>query len=612
MTRRGGALNAELRPRRTPRGDHRDDAPDAATATPVRTSSSSHPADSSSSPRALHPAAADALRHIDALARRVGLPRANDPERGSARTFPAEAETRAAADRTLEAERVDAERHREARVRARVRAARDDRDDTSRPTVPRHLADVSRPTVPRRFADHLARRRVASDSNANATDVSNSHSTVDPPPAATSPSSPATPSAFVARGAADAALEDARAALARAADADARLMRAAVAPTPAPPPSRTRRERPTRETGTAGRGAENRGGDVFESGGDGSEDRRDTNRRGGAVDAASRDERDDRRGGFDDPFAFASRRRAETAARREALAARVRRWKNGEPDAEDRIRTDDDAVKAAAKARASAATLARALRRLERVATEVPAATTGTPPAARARAPGETPSHRSTPSRRSTRASSSPANHSASIDLPASIRIPTRDETLDVIRAMEERARSRHAETVVGPENAAAWMVRRAERDAGPGEEQNADDDAATAAVRGLRRLRLARTRTDAETRTDADDGSDDGSDADSAGLSPPTRPTRRDDGEGAHSDCEGADDGCALSASPPTRPPPFATRISPAGQNPTAGSNDDDDECSDAPDAATFAGDETGRLRHVKDFESLMAYAFD
>ena len=42
------------------------------------------------------------------------------------------------------------------------------------------------------------------------------------------------------------------------------------------------------------------------------------------------------------------------------------------------------------------------------------------------------------------------------------------------------------------------------------------------------------------------------------------------------------------------------------------AGSNDDDDECSDAPDAATFAGDETGRLRHVKDFESLMAYAFD
>ena len=177
---------------------------------------------------------------------------------------------------------------------------------------------------------------------------------------------------------------------------------------------------------------------------------------------------------------------------------------------------------------------------------------------------------------------------------------------------MEERARSRHAETVVGPENAAAWMVRRAERDAGPGEEQNADDDAATAAVRGLRRLRLARTRTDAETRTDADDGSDDGSDADSAGLSPPTRPTRRDDGEGAHSDCEGADDGCALSASPPTRPPPFATRISPAGQNPTAGSNDDDDGCSDAPDAATFAGDETGRLRHVKDFESLMAYAFD
>ena len=149
MTRRGGALNAELRPRRTPRGDHRDDAPDAATATPVRASSSSHPADSSSSPRALHPAAADALRHIDALARRVGLPRANDPARGSARTFPAEAETRAAADRTLEAERVDAERHREARVRARVRAARDDRDDTSRPTVPRHFADVSRPTVPR-------------------------------------------------------------------------------------------------------------------------------------------------------------------------------------------------------------------------------------------------------------------------------------------------------------------------------------------------------------------------------------------------------------------------------------------------------------------------------
>ena len=318
MTRRGGALNAELRPRRTPRGDHRDDAPDAATATPVRASSSSHPADSSSSPRALHPAAADALRHIDALARRVGLPRANDPARGSARTFPAEAETRAAADRTLEAERVDAERHREARVRARVRAARDDRDDTSRPTVPRHLADVSRPTVPRHLADHLARRRVASDSNANATDVSNSHSTVDPPPAATSPSSPATPSAFVARGAADAALEDARAALARAADADARLMRAAAAPTPAPPPSRTRREWPTAsETGTAGRGAENRGGDVFESGGDGSEDRRDTNCRGGAVDAASRDERDDRRGGFDDPFAFASRRRAETAARRD-------------------------------------------------------------------------------------------------------------------------------------------------------------------------------------------------------------------------------------------------------------------------------------------------------
>ena len=389
MTRRGGALNAELRPRRTPRGDHRDDAPDAATATPVRASSSSHPADSSSSPRALHPAAADALRHIDALARRVGLPRANDPARGSARTFPAEAETRAAADRTLEAERVDAERHREAPlVRARVRAARDDRDDTSRPTVPRHLADVSRPTVPRHLADHLARRRVASDSNANAT----TSPTLTRPSIRrrrrAPPSSPATPSAFVARGAADAALEDARAALARAADADARLMRAAAAPTPAPPPSRTRREWPTRETGTAGRGAENRGGDVFESGGDGSEDRRDTNRRGGAVDAASRDERDDRRGGFDDPFAFASRRRAETAARREALAARVRRWKNGEPDAEDRIRTDDDAVKAAAKARASAATLARALRRLERVATEVPAATTGTPPRRERERPG--------------------------------------------------------------------------------------------------------------------------------------------------------------------------------------------------------------------------------
>lgn len=197
---------------------------------------------------------------------------------------------------------------------------------------------------------------------------------------------------------------------------------------------------------------------------------------------------------------------------------------------------------------------------------------------------------------------------------------------------MEERARSRHAETVAGPDGAAAWMVRRAERNAGPGAEQNADDDAATAAVRGLRRLNLSRIRTDAGMRSDAgmrkdavmrsdeeressgtrnDAFADDASDADSAGLSPPTRPRRDEEEgaheEGAHSDAEG---GGAYSASPPTRPPPFATRISPAGPNSTAAF--DDDESSDAPDDATFADDETGRLRHVKDFESLMAYAFD
>ena len=181
MTRRGGALNAELRPRRTPRGDHRDDAPDAATATPVRASSSSHPADSSSSPRALHPAAADALRHIDALARRVGLPRANDPARGSARTFPAEAETRAAADRTLEAERVDAERHRASeraseppetiettrRVRrcrdisptSRVRRCRDISPTTSRAAASRPTRTRTRLTSPTRTRPSIRRRR---------------------------------------------------------------------------------------------------------------------------------------------------------------------------------------------------------------------------------------------------------------------------------------------------------------------------------------------------------------------------------------------------------------------------------------------------------------------
>ena len=246
MTRRGGALNAGLRPRRTPRGDHHDASPDAVTPTPVRASSSSPPADASSSPRALHPAAADALRRVDALARRVGLPARPPPRAGTGRPFPAEAETRAAADRALEAERVDAERHRDARVAAKsqlpdraraVRAARetirahenqiqnqnegDDGDDPHASSRARARAPRERPRSPRPSADDPA------NANANAT------STVsDPPPTV---SSPATPFGFVARGAADAALEDARAALARAADADARLMRAAAAPTPRRP-----------------------------------------------------------------------------------------------------------------------------------------------------------------------------------------------------------------------------------------------------------------------------------------------------------------------------------------------------------------------------------------
>ena len=701
MTRRGGALNAGLRPRRTPRGDHRDASPDAVTPTPVRASSSSPPAAASSSPRALHPAAADALRRVDALARRVGLPRATAPARGTGRPFPAEAETRAAADRALEAERVDAERHRDARVAAKsqlpdraraVRAAREtirahenqirnqneggDGDDVHVSSRARARAPRERQRSPRPSADEASPRRVESIENdaANAT-ARGSHSTStvsDPPP---TPSSPATPFGFVARGAADAALEGARAALARAADADARLMRAAAAPTPAPPRARrrdqTRREwttpSPTREGGKTDRRVGDDGGCRFESSssGDGSEDRREDR---AGEDGRSREERDGGRGencDDDDPFAAVSLRRAETAARRAALAERVRRWKNGESNAEDGIRTDDDAVAAAAKARASAATLARALRRLERAAANddateatkttttngVPTTTTGVPTPARARAPttredlaGSTtdppPERGVAPSERlSSRASPAP---SASIELPASFRIPTRDETLDVIRVMEERARSRHAETVAGPDGAAAWMVRRAERNAGPGAEQNADDDAATAAVRGLRRLNLSRMRTDEGMRTDAvmrsdeeressgtrnDAFADDASDADSAGLSPPTRPRRDEEEgvheeggaheegaheegaheEGAHSDDEG---GGAYSASPPTRPPPFATRISPAGPNSTAAF--DDDESSDAPDDATFADDETGRLRHVKDFESLMAYAFD
>jgi hypothetical protein len=699
MTRRGGALNAGLRPRRTPRGDHHDDSPDAVTTTPVRASSSSPPADASSSPRALHPAAADALRRVDALARRVGLPRATARARGTGRPFPAEAETRAAADRALEAERLDAERHRDARVAAksqlpdRARAGRaarrtiradknqnegddgDDGDDVSSPArarAPRERPRSPRPEVaddaaPRRVESiETDRRRTENARGSHSTSHSTSTSTSAVPNTHTPPtaSSPATPFGFVVRGAADAALESARAALARAADADARLMRAAVAPTPAPTRARrrdrTRREwttprHATREGGKMDRRVGDDGGCRFESSssGDGSEDRRED--REGEDGRSFREERDGRRGEHrddDDPFAAVSLRRAETAARRVALAERVRRWKNGKPDAGDGIRTDDGA--AAAKARASAATLARALRRLERAAANddtaeaaktttasgvptmkngVPSVTTGVPTAARARAPatredlagsstdphperGVLPSERGVlPSERlSSRACASPP---ASIERPASFRIPTRDETLDVVRAMEERARSRHAETVAGPDGAAAWMVRRAERNAGPGAEQNADDDAATAAVRGLRRLNIARIRNDAGTRSDEERESsgtrnvafaDDASDADSAGLSPPTRPRRDEeaaDEDGAHSDDEGA-----YSASPPTRPPPFATRISPAEPNSTAVF--DDDACSDAPDDATFADDETGRLRHVKDFESLMAYAFD
>ena len=235
MTRRGGALNAELRPRRTPRGDHRDDAPDAATATPVRASSSSHPADSSSSrarsiqPRPTRSATSTPSRDASAFPART-TPRADPREpspprrrrapRPTARSrrnasTPRDTERRASEGASEPPETIETTRRvrrcRDISPTSRVRRCRDispttSRAAASRPTRTRTRLTSrtrTRPSIRRRRRRHrlLPRRRRRSSRGERRTRRSRTH----------------------ARRSA------------RAADADARLMRAAAAPTPAPP-----------------------------------------------------------------------------------------------------------------------------------------------------------------------------------------------------------------------------------------------------------------------------------------------------------------------------------------------------------------------------------------
>ena len=194
-------------------------------------------------------------------------------------------------------------------------------------------------------------------------------------------------------------------------------------------------------------------------------------------------------------------------------------------------------------------------------------------------------------------------------------RVPSKQETLDLIASMEERARNKHAESIgVAPASMATWTMARAAQHEG-GELNNT---AAAIAVRGLQRLNRARAEAEAKARVripveapprpsratvetgcldgvpsahPRDDASDSSSD-DSAGLSP------RWSGAGTG----------------PTRP---------HGQTVTGGVGTGEERrhresCDETGDGglddlhAACVGDETGKLRDIKDFDSLMAYCFD
>ena len=198
-------------------------------------------------------------------------------------------------------------------------------------------------------------------------------------------------------------------------------------------------------------------------------------------------------------------------------------------------------------------------------------------------------------------------------DAPDGFKIPSKDETLDLIAVMEERARNKHAEHMgVEAPALSTWALQREGAfggKGGGGEGGTGREGNAAIAVRGLRRLNQGRGEAGEATTGVAGGvagmgsvGGGDDSD-DSEGLSP--RWTGGD-GQGGRGEGRGGAKGSADSRSDSDSP-----GLTPRVVMQQRARSPEENEEEEGQEIA-FREDETGKLRGVTDFSSLMEYCFD
>ena len=651
MSRRGGALNGRLRPRTA-------DAPPPSARASSRDATVAPPRDD------------DALASVAALAARVRLApdRAPDAERprpsssASARRTPREVELAAAAFAAAAAARakpkptappapLDDGRARELKKRddeglRSIRAPAENREAKDSP--PRRSRGVAweAPSEPSRAASEPSRgegepSRGEGEPSRGEPSRSPRLQSHDAAAAAAFPFPSSSSSAAAARSSpsgwgASSALHEARRALEEAAAANARL-RAAAAATPAPP-ARTRRVHATTTPAAVDseRSSERRASENAENRPPPESSESSPARSEPAAVYAAR--------GPSEAF-HSQKRRASASSSSASAAAAARRRASRRAALEDHLRLAADlAARVAALPASDPLRAARGDKTLNPKTVEETGASISIPRGEGSSGCREDESSLfiSGSARRARERNPPAAERNPSPQgLKGGFRVPTRDETLDQIRVLEERARNRHAEETAARGGGGGVRVRAGTP---PGSTDARSNTATHFPPRGLRRLGRRggagpgsfeptsnrpsnRTRA-ASDASDSDPDSDSDSDSDSAGLSPPSRSRDRNGAEGprraagrrrrtrvdsdgfevstSEDEGEGGEGGEGFGAggsegvgdtfgrSPP-RLPRFAL--------------DDRDE-GDAEDP--FEGDETGRLRDVRDFASLVAYAFD